>query len=164
MSARVIKSPTPSSRSPQRRRTTRTVAVPRFPEAADATRSAGAEQPNERARETRRPLCARLARALRPPVFPPSLRAAASAPMRPAPWCGLRPAARDARRSPSISVCQTVGVRTERAGAIKCAGWLSNRSFVRRSVPQGTLEECICEISQRLIPKLVWGGGVPSQI
>ena len=69
-----------------------------------------------------------------------------------------------ARRPPSISVCQTVGVRTERAGAIKCAGWLSNRSFVRRSVPQGTLEECICEKSQRLIPKLVWGGGVPSQV
>ena len=97
-------------------------------------------------------------------VFPPSLRAAPSAPMRPAPWCGFRPAARDARRSPSISVCQTVGVRTERAGAIKCAGWLSNRSFVRRSLPQGTLEECICEISQRLITKFVWGGGVPSQI
>ena len=66
------------------------------------------------------------------------------------PWCGFLPATRDARRPPSISVCQTVGVRRERLIV------LSTRSFVRGSVPQGTLEECICEISQRLIANIVW--------
>ena len=49
-------------------------------------------------------------------VPPPN--AAPSAPMRPAPWSRFRPAGRrrrrpsDVRREPSISVCQTAGVRT----------------------------------------------------
>lgn len=118
------------------------MAVLRFPEAGDEERGRGATG-RARARDSASALRAVSEGA-------PSLRAATSAPMRPAPWCGFRPAARDARRPPSISVCQTVGVRRERLIV------LSTRLFVRGSVPQGTLEECICEISQRLIANIVW--------
>ena len=97
--------------------------VPRFPEVGDE-RGCSRARVKLGARGPRRALAL-----VRPP------RNAPSAPMWPAPWSRFRPAGRrrrpastTERRDPSISVCQTAGVRTsERSSG------LSLDSFLKRS-------------------------------
>ena len=116
VSARVIKSPTPSSRSPQR-------AVPPISRRARAWMSARAKLG---ARGPRR----RTARALRPSTQRRPQRTYAAGAVEQVPAGRRRRRPSDVRREPSISVCQTAGVRTSER-AIK---WLAVSRLVSETL------------------------------